>query len=101
MIKRLYEKLRMTGLEDALSLQLGIEQNTANWLARMGADVARRESFDLLALERGEQLAQMFTRLQQAGYGELLDRVAGDAPALAARMKGQRTSAGQALQPAA
>jgi hypothetical protein len=67
----------------------------------MGADVARRKNVDLLALGRSEQLAQFTTCLEQAGYGDLLDRIAAEAPALAGHLRARRASAGQSQRQAA
>ncbi len=92
MIKRLNKKLRMAGLEDSLVTQLGLEQGSASWLARLGCDVAFKDGVELLDFRGPAQITQLLWQLERAGYGALLDQMAATAPVLGRSLEAHRST---------
>lgn len=86
MIKHLGQKLRTAGLADNLIYDLELRPGTAHWLARLGIEVAEGQNRPLAALKGPAQLDAFFTALKMAGYHDLLDAIAADAPLFAARL---------------
>jgi hypothetical protein len=92
MIKRLNKKLRMAGLEDSLVAHLGLEPGSASWLARLGCDVAEKDGVELLEFRGPAQITQLLWQLDRAGYNELLDRMAAQAPVLGRSLESHRST---------
>ena len=95
MIKRLNKKLRMAGLEDSLVAQLGLEPGSSAWLARLACDVADKNGVDLLEFRGPARISQLLWQLEGAGYQELLDRMAADAPTFAQSLAAHRATFAQ------
>jgi hypothetical protein len=87
MIKRLSNKLRVAGLEDNLVKELDLSSASANWLARLGCDIAKRQGLDLLALRGTLQVSLLVNLLQENGYRSLLDTLGKDNPRVAERLQ--------------
>ena len=92
MIKRFDKKLRMAGLEDTLQHQLGVNANTASWLARLAYDTAARDRVKLLDFRGPALVSQFFWQLEGAGFGGLLDRVGVETPAFGKSLAAHRAT---------
>ena len=78
MINRLSTKLRVAGLEDNLAKELELTSATANWLARLGCDIAERQGLELLALRGTLQVSLLVNLLHENGYQQMLETLAQD-----------------------
>jgi hypothetical protein len=92
MIRRFDKKLRMAGLEDTLQYELGVNADTASWLARLAYDAAARQQIDLLAFRGPALVSQFFWQLEGAGFDGLLDRVGVETPTFGKSLAAHRAT---------